>query len=49
VLYLPISLVIGTATVQSQALSAKAFVGALVAGLCLLVFVIWYGLFHFAI
>ena len=48
VLYLPISLVIGTATVQSQALSAKAFVGALVAGLCLLVFVIWYGLFHFA-
>ena len=49
VLYLPISLVIGTATLQSQALSAKAFLGALVSGLCLLVFVIWYGLFHFAI
>jgi hypothetical protein len=49
VLYLPISLVIGTAALQSQALSAKAFLGALVSGLCLLVFVIWYGLFHFAI
>jgi hypothetical protein len=48
-LYLPISLVIGTATLQSQSLSIKAFAGALVLGLCLLVFVIWYGLFHFAI
>src|SRR5271154_1259872 len=49
VLYLPISLVIGTASLQSQALSSKAFLGALATGLCLLVFVIWYGLFHFAI
>jgi len=49
VLYLPISLVIGTATLQSQALSGKAFLGALVSGLCLIVLVIWYGLFHFAI
>jgi len=49
VLYLPISVVIGTATLQSRALSAKAFLGALVSGLGLLVFVIWYGLFHFAI
>ena len=48
-LYLPISLAIGTATLQSQSLSIKAFAGALVLGLCLLVFVIWYGLFHFAI
>jgi hypothetical protein len=49
VLYLPISLVIGTATIQSQALNAKAFLGAVVSGLCLLAFVIWCGLFHFAI
>jgi len=49
VLYLPISLVIGTATLQSQALSAKAFLGALASGLGLIVFVIWYGLFHFAL
>jgi Protein of unknown function with HXXEE motif len=49
VLYLPISLVIGTATLQSRVLSAKAFLGALLAGLCILLLVIWYGLFHFAI
>ncbi len=49
VLYLPMSVVIGTATLQSRALSAKAFLGALVSGLGLLVFVIWCGLFHFAI
>ena len=49
VLYLPISLVVGTAALQSQSLSAKAFLGALASGLCLLVFVVWYGLFHFAI
>jgi hypothetical protein len=48
ILYLPISLVIGTATVQSQTLSVRAFLGALGMGLCLLAFVIWYGLFHFA-
>ena len=48
-LYLPISLVIGTATIRSQVLSIKAFFSALMLGLCLLVFVIWYGLFHFAI
>lgn len=49
VLYLPISLMIGTATLQSEALTVKAFLGALAVGLGLLVFVIWYGLFHFAI
>ena len=49
VLYLPISLVIGTACLQSQALRTKAFLAAMALGLCLLVFVIWYGLFHFAI
>jgi Protein of unknown function with HXXEE motif len=49
VLYLPISLVVGTATLQSRALSLKAFLGALALGLCLLTFVIWYGLFHFAV
>jgi hypothetical protein len=49
VLYLPISLAIGTATLRSKALSVKAFVGALSLGLWLLILVIWYGLFHFAI
>jgi hypothetical protein len=49
VLYLPISLVIGTAALQSKALSVKAFLGGLALGLCLLILVIWYGLFHFAI
>jgi len=49
VLYLPISLIVGRATFQSEALSVKAFLGALAVGLSLLVFVIWYGLFHFAI
>jgi len=49
VLYLPISLIVGTAALESHALSAKAFLGALASGLGLLVFVIWYGLFHFAI
>ena len=49
VLYLPISLLVGTAALQSKTLSVKAFLGALALGLCLLIFVIWYGLFHFAI
>jgi Protein of unknown function with HXXEE motif len=49
VLYLPISLVIGTAALRSQALTVKALLGALASGLGILVFVIWYGLFHFAI
>jgi hypothetical protein len=49
VFYLPISLSIAKATLQSGALSVKAFFGALGLGLGLLVFVIWYGLFHFAI
>jgi Na+(H+)/acetate symporter ActP len=49
VLYLPISLIVGVATLQSEALSVKAFLGALAVGLSLLVFVIWGGLFHFAI
>ena len=48
VIYLPTSLVIGTAALQSRALGVKAFLGALAMGLCLLAFVIWYGLFHFA-
>jgi hypothetical protein len=49
VLYLPISLIVGTATLQSEALGVKAFLAALAVGLSLLAFVIWYGLFHFAI
>lgn len=49
ILYLPISLVIGTAAIESRVLSVKALLGALAAGLGLLAFVIWYGLFHFAI
>ena len=49
VLYLPISLIVGAATLQSKALSVKGFLCALAIGLSLLVFVIWGGLFHFAI
>lgn len=49
VLYFPISLIVGRAALESEALSVKAFLGALAVGLSLLVFVIWYGLFHFAI
>ncbi len=49
VLYLPISLIVGKATLQSEVLSVKVFLAALAVGLSLLVFVIWYGLFHFAI
>jgi hypothetical protein len=49
VLYLPISLIISTVALESRALSVKAFLGALASGLGLLVFVIWYGLFRFAI
>ena len=48
ILYLPISLVVGSAALESRALGIKAFLGALAAGLALLAFVIWYGLFHFA-
>lgn len=49
VLYFPISLIVATAALQSEALSVKAFLGALAVGLSLLLIVIWYGLFHFAI
>lgn len=49
VLYLPISLIIGIATLRSGALSVKSFFGALALGLGLLMFLIWCGLFHFAL
>jgi len=48
-LYIPISLLIGWSSLRSQALSLGAFLGAVGAGAALLGFVIWYGLFHFAI
>ena len=47
ILYLPISLVVGSAALESRALSLTGFLAALAAGFALLAFVIWYGLFHF--
>ena len=49
IFYLPLSLVIGTAAVESRAVSARGLAGAMTAGLTLLCLMIWYGLFHFAI
>jgi hypothetical protein len=49
ILYLPISLVVGWSAIESGALGLKLFLGALAAGLVGLGFVVWYGLFHFAI
>jgi Protein of unknown function with HXXEE motif len=49
ILYLPISLVVGWSAIESRAIGLKPLLGALAAGLALLGFAIWYGLFHFAI
>ena len=48
-LYVPISLLVGWSSIRSQAVSLGALLGALALGAALLGFVIWYGLFHFAI
>jgi hypothetical protein len=45
----PISLVVGWSSVQSRTLSVAAFIGAALCGLALFAFVVWYGLFHFAL
>jgi hypothetical protein len=49
ILYMPISLVVGWSCVQSRTLSVAAFIGAALCGLALFAFVVWYGLFHFAL
>ena len=48
-LYIPISLLVSTAALRDQALSVRALLAAVGLGATLLCFVIWYGLFHFAI
>ena len=48
ILYLPASLVVGWSAIKSQVLGLMSFLAALAVGLALIGFVIWYGLFHFA-
>ncbi len=48
-LYYPICLVIGTVVIKEKVLTARQFALALLGGLGLFTFVVWYGLFHFAV
>ena len=48
-LYFPISLWVGWSALRQSVLSPAAFAGAVAVGLGLMGFVIWYGLFHFAL
>lgn len=48
-LYYPICLLIGTVVIKEKILTARQFTLALLGGLALFAFVVWYGLFHFAI
>jgi hypothetical protein len=48
-LYIPISLLIGWSSLRSRALSLRALFGAVAARAALFGFVVWYGLFHFAL
>lgn len=48
-LYYPLCLLIGVVIVKQQILTRRQFFLALLAGLALFAFVVWYGLFHFAI
>ncbi|MFL0179626.1 HXXEE domain-containing protein [Mycobacterium sp. SMC-15] len=47
--YYPICLVIGTVTIKERVLTRGQFTLALLGGLALFAFVVWYGLFHFAV
>ena len=47
-LYYPICIVVGTVIVKDKILAPRQFVVALLGGLALFSFVVWYGLFHFA-
>lgn len=48
-LYYPICLLIGTVVIKEKVLTGRQFTLALLGGLALFAFVVWYGLFHFAI
>jgi hypothetical protein len=47
-LYYPICIVVGTVIIKDRVLTPRQFVLALLGGLALFGFVVWYGLFHFA-
>lgn len=47
-LYYPICLLVGIVVVKEKILTPRQFFPAVVAGLALFAFVVWYGLFHFA-
>jgi hypothetical protein len=47
--YIPLSLAVAGAALQSRALSISAFFRAITLGAGLMGFIIWYGLFHFAL
>lgn len=48
-LYLPLSYIVTTSCVSSRSLNVRSFALASLCGLVLFGFVVWYGLFHFAI
>ena len=48
-LYYPICILIGAVIIRDEILAPRQFVAALLGGLTLFGFVVWYGLFHFAI
>ena len=48
-LYYPICLLIGVVIIKEKILTSREFTLALLSGLTLFGFVVWYGLFHFAL
>lgn len=46
--YLPLCLLLATVAVQRHTLSVRRLTGAVLGGLVIFGFVVWYGLFHFA-
>lgn len=48
-LYIPISLLVAVVVLKNRVLSVGSFASAVALGAGLLGFVIWYGLFHFAV
>jgi len=48
-LYYPICILVGIVIIRDKILTPRRFVLALLGGLALFGFVVWYGLFHFAI
>jgi hypothetical protein len=47
-LYYPICILVGIVIIRDKILTPRRFVLALLGGLALFGFVVWYGLFHFA-